>query len=215
MIRGRTARQPRGGTSVGGINTFNSYFSGEWTSTGDRPLATVRPRSAPQILRNQTLTRSPTDDPFLHNMENRLVRGNMDDIARESRALRQFSRNADVMADTSLYDLKVQHNRFTRGRQSRRYRSAGAAPASVTETSTQEVTAYTTSQQRMRTIKETLEEDLKRQCARLDAYEHVGIARPSKKGAEKSAHVDFLKGIRLGAPANFNGGEQGGAASAT
>lgn len=199
------------------INTYNAYFSGDWTSSGDRLLTSSRARSAPTLLRTKNLSKGSVDDVLLQRLEKRLenkaVKGNMDEIARESAAWRSRSRNlgADIM-NTDLYDLRVKHNSFTRGRQSRKYRSVGAPPPPPTSGQNPDATP-----QRMRKLKETLEKDLHRQCERLDAYDYVGVARPSPKAPDKAPHVELLMGFNFQFNNNNNNSStaQGGGASSS
>eukprot|EP00927_Polykrikos_kofoidii_P043641 TRINITY_DN37718_c0_g1_i1.p1 TRINITY_DN37718_c0_g1~~TRINITY_DN37718_c0_g1_i1.p1 ORF type:complete len:336 (-),score=51.55 TRINITY_DN37718_c0_g1_i1:124-1131(-) len=149
----------------------------------------ARPRSAPSLLRCDAplLQSRPHRDGFLQHVEDTVVKECLGYFRNEGHAQRRGLKELDVLKDTDLFDLKVMHN------SAQRCKTASTMRRSQQQTEGLDASVgmgkrgrqgdrrswqHMSCPQRLRRIRQHLEEDVATHVRRHDAYEVLGIDRP-------------------------------------
>lgn len=114
-------RRPKSAPSCFGTAAGSAGSKVRAGSAGKRPaVARRRPQSAPTIrsFEAQKTTTKSTMDPFLQMLEASKIKNTVDGLKREKHVCKDRVDGVDVLADTSLYDLRIMHNATQRAKTS-------------------------------------------------------------------------------------------------
>eukprot|EP00929_Paragymnodinium_shiwhaense_P091130 TRINITY_DN51173_c0_g1_i1.p1 TRINITY_DN51173_c0_g1~~TRINITY_DN51173_c0_g1_i1.p1 ORF type:complete len:376 (-),score=87.58 TRINITY_DN51173_c0_g1_i1:237-1364(-) len=180
---------------------------------GPRPLK-ARPRSAPTLLRGdgegfRVSFPHPAKDAFLQRVEDFQVKRCLQGFRVEGIQQKEKVSGVDVLADTTLFDLKVLHNAC------QREKTEAVKKAEKEKEETQKQMAQMEAKRKtkkpimdpveaqanwknlgaydkMRTLRRQMEDNINHHTHRLDAFEELGFDRPS---AEESKHSPEMQNV--------------------